>query len=148
MAIRPKIKKSSDPWGPEFDAEMKAISDKYKGLSKRQLNSMRYSFLREFEERIKTVPKKVVQAKVKVNKNAPKTVAPKTGNVTVLPKGSKPPTKTNSQKAAEEAARLKRRQNQQKGGRSSRGGGAPSRGGVRGGGMGGGVGGGLFDQIK
>lgn len=133
MAIRPKIKKSSDSWGPAFDAEMRAITDKWSKMSKAEQKSMRNNWDRQFLERIKTVPKKVVTAKVKVNKNAPKTVAPKTGNVTVMPKGTKPPTKTNSQKAKEEAAR-KRRQNQQKGGRSSRGGG------MRGGSMGGGMG--------
>jgi hypothetical protein len=142
MAIRPKIKKSSDPWGPEFDAEMKAITDKWSKMSKKEQNSMRNAFNREFLERIKTVPKKVVQAKVKTNKNAPKTTQPKTGNVTVIPKGSKPKTKTNAQKAAEAAAR-KRRTESQKGGRSSRGG-------MRGGGGGGigGIGGGLPDYNR
>jgi uncharacterized membrane protein YgcG len=132
MAIRPKIKKSSDPWGADFDAEMRAITDKWNKMSKAEQKSMRNAFDREFLERIKTLPKKVVQAKVKVNKNAPKPSNVKTGNVTVIPKGSKPKTLTNAQKAAKAAAAAKRGQSQ-KGGRSSRGGGG-MRGGVGGGG--------------
>lgn len=140
MAIRPKIKRSSDSWGPEFDRQMKEIDAKWAKMSEKEKKSMRNAWDRDLKERIKTVPKKVVQAKVKVNKNAPKPAAPKTGNVTVIPKGSKPKTKTNSQKAAEAAARAKRGQSQ-KGARSSRGG---MRGGV--GGFGGGIG--DFGQIK
>jgi len=140
MAIRPKIKKSSDPWADV----MKEIDDRAAMLAKlpkKEQKSMRYSWERDLLERIKVVPKKVVQAKVKVNKNAPKPSNVKTGNVTVIPKGSKPKTLTNAQKAAQAAARAKRTQSQ-KGGRSSRGGG-----GMRGG-MGGYGGGGPFDQIK
>lgn len=140
MAIRPKIKQSSDPWGPEFDAEMRAITDKWSKMSKAEKRSLRNAWDREFLERIKTLPKKVVTAKVKVNKNAPKTVAPKTGNVTVMPKGTKPPTKTNSQKAKEAAARARRAQSQ-KGARSTRGGGMR-------GGFGGGGGGGAFNDAN
>jgi len=143
MAIRPKIKKSSDPWGADFDAEMRAITDKWAKMSAAEKKSMRNAFNRDLLERIKTVPKKVVEAKVKVNKNAPKPVAPKTGNVTVIPKGSKPKTKTNSQKAAE----MEKRGQSRKGGKSSRGGSrtAPSRGGAIGGFGGGGD---MFGQIK
>jgi hypothetical protein len=121
MAIRPKIKKSSDPWADV----MKEIDDRAKMLAKlpkSERGSMRYSWERDLLERIKAVPKKVVQAKVKVNKNAPKPSNVTTGNVTVIPKGSKPKTLTNAQKAAQAEARAKRGQSQ-KGGRSSRGGG-------------------------
>jgi uncharacterized membrane protein len=76
--------------------------------------------MREFQEKIKVVPKKVVEAKVKTNKNAPKTTPPKTGNVTVIPGGSKPKTLTNSQKAARAAAAAARRSG--KGGRGMGGG--------------------------
>jgi hypothetical protein len=110
MAIRPKIKKSSDSWlTPELKAEFKAIDEKYAKMSKRERNSFRNSFMRDFQEKIKVVPKKVVEAKVKTNKNAPKTTPPKTGNVTVIPGGSKPKTLTNSQKAAKAAAAAARR---------------------------------------
>ena len=121
MAIRPNIKKSSDPWADV----MKEIDDRAKMLSKlpkSERGSMRYAWERDLLERIKAVPKKVVEAKVKVNKNAPKPFNVTTGNVTAIPKGSKPPTKTNSQKAKEAEARAARGQSQ-KGGRSSRGGG-------------------------
>lgn len=131
MAIRPKIKKSSESWlTPELKAEFKAIDEKYAKMTRSERNSMRNSFFREFQEKIKVVPKKVVEAKIKTNKNAPKQTPPKTGNVTVIPGGSKPKTKTNSQVAAEMAKRGQSR----KGGKSSRGGGAPGRGGMLGGG--------------
>ena len=133
MAIRKPFK--SDSWGPEFDAQMRAIDAKWSKMSAAEKKSMRNAWDREFRERIKTVPKKVVEAKVKVNKNAPKPVAPKSGNVTVIPKGSQTPTKTNTQKQKEAEAR-KKRQESQKGGRSTRG-----MGGMRGGGMLGGGGG-------
>jgi hypothetical protein len=106
MAIRPKIKKSAASWEtPEFKAEMKAIDEKWAKMSAREKKSFRNSWDRPEREKIKTVPKKVVTAKVKTNKNAPKTTPPKTGNVTVIPKGSKPKTLTNSQKAAAAARR-------------------------------------------
>lgn len=81
-------------------------------------------------KKITSVPKKVVEAKIKRNKKAPKSGTPSTGNVKVVPPKKKTPPRGSTQK----------------GGRSSRGGARTAP--IRGGGMRGGAGGGLFDQIK